>query len=115
MHRRATGAKRTLALRIACMNELERVLADPAERSRLARKKDLETHLVRRTGCTYPTARGVAFFREVQGKEEELKFTAQGRGSKSSGSAVLRRIGMISEYTSILRKQNESVSNSVEE
>lgn len=115
LHRRATGAKRTLALRIACMNELERVLADPAERSRLARKKDLETHLVRRTGCTYPTARGVAFFREVQGKEEELKFTAQGRGSKSSGSAVLRRIGMISEYTSILRKQNESVSNSVEE
>ncbi|WP_454828073.1 TniQ family protein [Pseudoxanthomonas wuyuanensis] len=108
-HKRAAEAKNAWALRAACMDELERVLANPVERSRLARRKDLETYLVRRSGCTVRTARGVIFWK-TQSEVERQRLLARGKGSKPGESFFLLWLERMSIHAGNLRRSTEPLS-----
>lgn len=56
-HRMAASVLGTVRMKKACRTELIRVLADENGLERWSHKKELESYLVRTTGCSYPIAR----------------------------------------------------------
>ena len=56
-HRLAANICNTQRLKMACRTELLKVLDDGIELEGWSHKKELESYLVRTTGCSYPMAR----------------------------------------------------------
>jgi len=56
-HRLAASVCNTIRMKMACRTELVKVLGAGSGLERWSHKKELESHLVRTTGCSYPVAR----------------------------------------------------------